>query len=39
VPHDGSDLVEGDGEHVVQHEREPLGGSQHFEYHQQRGAD
>ena len=33
------DLVEGDGEHVVQHERQPLGGSQRFEHHEQRQTD
>jgi len=38
-PQDGDDLVEGHVEHVVQHEGEPLGGSQRFEYHQQRGTD
>lgn len=27
------------GEHVVQYEREELGGSQSFEDHQQRGPD
>jgi len=26
TPHDGSDLLEGHREHVVQHERQPLGG-------------
>jgi hypothetical protein len=31
---DGSDLVEGHGEHVVQHEREPLGRGQRVEYHE-----
>ena len=35
----GRDLVEGDGEHVVQHEGEPLGGRQCFEYHEQRETD
>ena len=39
APHNGSDLVEGYGEHVVQHERESLGGSQPFEHHQHREAD
>ena len=39
APHDGRDLVEGHGEHVVQHEREPLGGSQRFEHHEQRETD
>jgi len=39
APHDGSDLVEGHGEHVVQDEGEPLGGSQRFEHHEQRGTD
>ena len=37
--HDGGDLVEGDGEHVVQHEGEPLGGSQRFEHDEQRETD
>ena len=36
---DGSDLVEGDGEHVMQHEGEPLGGSQGLENDQKRQAD
>ena len=35
-PHDGSNLVERHGEHVVQHEGEPLGGLQLFEYDEQR---
>src|SRR2546427_482911 len=39
APHDGSDLVEGQVEHVVQHERDPLGGSQRLEYHEQRETD
>ena len=39
APHDGSDLVEGNGEDVVQHEREPLGGSQSVEHQEQREAD
>jgi len=39
APHDGSDLVERHGEHVVQHDREPLDGSQRFEYHEQRETD
>ena len=39
APHDGSDLIEGHGEHIVQHEREPLGGSQRFEHHEQRETD
>ena len=33
APHDGSDLVEGHGEHVVPHDGESLGGSQDFEQH------
>ena len=33
------DLVERHGEHVVQHERQPLGGRQRVEHHQQREAD
>jgi len=37
--HDGTDLVEGDGEHVVQDEGEPLCRSQGLENHQQRRAD
>jgi hypothetical protein len=36
APHDGSDLLKGQGEYVVQHEREALSGSQRFEYHEQR---
>lgn len=36
--HDGRDLVERH-EHVVQHERDPLGGAQRIEDHQQRGTD
>jgi hypothetical protein len=36
---DRSDLVEGHGEQVVQHERDPFGGSQPVEDHQQRQAD
>jgi uncharacterized RmlC-like cupin family protein len=39
APHDGGDLLKRHGEHVVQHEREPLGGSQGFEYHEQRESD
>jgi hypothetical protein len=37
--HDGDDLVEGQVEHIVQHERDPLGGTQRFEYHEQRETD
>jgi hypothetical protein len=33
------DLVERHGEHVVEHEREPLGGSQRLEHDEQRHAD
>ncbi len=36
---DRGDLVEGQGEHVVQHEGEPLGGGELFEHHEQREAD
>jgi hypothetical protein len=39
APEDGSDLVEGHGEHVVQHEGDPLGRSQRVEDHQEREAD
>ncbi len=37
--HDRGDLVEAQVEHVVQHERDPLGRRQCFEYHEQREAD
>jgi hypothetical protein len=37
--YDRRDLVEGHGEHVVQHERDPLGGCQGVQHHQQRQAD
>ena len=37
--HDGCDLFGGHGEHVVQHEREPFGGSQPFEYHEYHETD
>ena len=37
--HDGCDLVERQVEHVVQHERHPLGGRQRLEHHQQREPD
>jgi hypothetical protein len=37
--HDGGDLVERRVEHVRQHERDPLGGSQRFEDHEQRETD
>jgi len=36
---DGPDLVEGHGEHVVQHERQPLGGTERVEDHEQGRAD
>ena len=36
---DPRDLVEGHGEHVVQHEREPLGRAQRLEHDEQREAD
>src|SRR5215204_5504680 len=36
TPHDGRDLLKGHSEHVVQHKRKPLGGSERFEYHEQR---
>jgi hypothetical protein len=39
APHDGSKLVKRHGEHVVQHERHPLGGSQRLEHHEQRQTD
>ena len=32
-------LVEGDREHVVEHERDPLGRTQEVEHDEQRGAD
>ena len=35
----GSDLVEGDGEHVMEYEREPFGRIQRLEHDQQREAD
>ena len=34
--HDASDLIEGQVEHVVQHECDPLRGGQCFEHHEQR---
>ena len=37
--HDRRDLVEGHGEHVVQHEREPLGRAERLEHDEQRKAD
>jgi hypothetical protein len=37
--HDGDDLVEGQVEHIVQHERDPLGGRQGVQHHQHRHAD
>jgi len=37
--HDRCHLVEGHGEHVVQHEREPLGGGQRVEDDEQRQPD
>ena len=37
--HDRRDLVEGHGEHVVQHEREALGRLEHLEHDEQREAD
>ena len=37
--HDRGDLVEGDIEHVVEHERQPLGRSQRVEYHLKRQTD
>ena len=36
---DRRDLLEGDGEHIVQHEGEPLGRRQRFQHHQQRRTD
>jgi hypothetical protein len=36
---EGRELVEWHGEHVVQDEREPLGGSQRIEDHEQRQTD
>ena len=38
-PHDRGDLVERHGEHVVQHERQPLRGSERVEHDQQGEAD
>jgi hypothetical protein len=35
----GTDVGEWHAEHVVQHEREPLGGSQRVEHHEQREPD
>jgi hypothetical protein len=35
----GGDLVEGQIEHVVQDEREPLSGSERVKHNQQREAD
>src|SRR6185437_3256721 len=37
--HDRGDLFEGDREHVVQDERQPFGGAQGLQYHQQRETD
>jgi hypothetical protein len=37
--HDRRDLVEGHGEHVVQHEREPFGRGQRVQHHEQGQAD
>ena len=37
--HDRRDLLERHSEHVVQHEREPLGGCQRLEHHQKRQSD
>src|SRR5262249_26198261 len=34
-----SNVVKGNSEHVVQHEHEPLGGSQPVQYHEQREAN
>ena len=39
APDDGRDLVERHAEHVVQHEREPLGGRQRLEHDEQREPD
>ena len=39
APQDGGDLIKRHGEQVVQHERQPLGGGQGFEHHQQRETD
>ncbi len=39
APDDGSDLIERHGEHVVKHERDPLGGSQPLEDHEQCQTD
>ena len=39
APDDGRDVVERDGEHVVQDEREPLGGRQRVQDYQERGTD
>jgi hypothetical protein len=37
--HDHTDLVERHREHVVQHERKPLRGTERVEDNEQRGAD
>jgi len=37
--HDGRDLVKGHIEHIVQHKRDPLGGSQCFEHDEHRKTD
>jgi hypothetical protein len=37
--YDGGDLVEGNREHVVQHERDPLGRGERFEHHEQSETD
>jgi len=37
--HDGGDLVERQAEHVVQHERDALGGGQRSQHHEQRESD
>ena len=39
APNDRSDLIEGQIEHIVQHERDPLGGREGFEHDEQGEAD
>ena len=39
TPHHGGDLVEGQVEHVVQDERQPLRGGQRVQHHVQRQPD
>jgi hypothetical protein len=37
--HDGGDFIEGHVEHVMQHERDPLGQSQGLKHHKERETD